>query len=95
MRQCFDLIKERPTLSKALLGFESGVVTLSEVRKERASVVGPQEPRGTTEVWVPSAERDRSKAMLREQWLHPRLTRLRIRAQLVYEEFMQGERSLP
>jgi hypothetical protein len=85
--RCFDLIKQRPTLSKALLGFESGVVTLREVEVDRASSARSEDPRGGDELWVPSAERERSKELLRERWLHPSLTPLRMRAQVVYDTF--------
>jgi hypothetical protein len=69
LRACFDLIEEHPTLSRTLLAFESGTVALSELRSARQHSVRPPAPRVSTDVWVPSAERERSKAALREQWL--------------------------
>lgn len=84
MQECFDLIQERPTLSRTLLSFESETVTLSELRRARQHSVRPPEPPDATDAWVPSAERERSKATLREQWLRSGLSGLRTRADAVY-----------
>jgi len=86
VRQCFELIKLRSTLSPVLLGFESGTVTADELRREVAVLAQRQGP--TPEAWIPSQERERSKAALREQWARPGLAGLRVRAQRVYEEFL-------
>lgn len=88
MRECFDLIQERPTLSRTLLAFESGTVTLSELRHARQHAVRPPGPLGSTDVWVPSTERARSKAALRERWLQPGLSEQRTRAATVYRRFV-------
>lgn len=90
MRECFDLIRERPTLSKTLLGFESGVVTLAELRHARQRSAHRPEPLDTREVWVPSAEREHSKAVLRERWLQADLAGLRTQAHVVYQKFLSG-----
>jgi hypothetical protein len=88
LRECFDLIKERPTLSRTLLSFESGTVTLDELRRaQRAARLSPG-PCGTTATWIPSAERERSKEALRLQWLQPRLSGLRARAEAAYSRFV-------
>jgi hypothetical protein len=85
VRRCFELIKLRGTLSPVLLGFESGTVTAEELLPEVAALTRETELAG--EEWIPSAERDRSKAALREEWAQPALARLRERAQWVYEMF--------
>jgi hypothetical protein len=88
--RCFELIKLRSTLSPVLLGFESGTVTAGELNRHLATLTGPKGPQGPApEAWVPSAERDRSKAALREQWARPGLARLRTRAQRAYESFRE------
>jgi hypothetical protein len=88
MRECFDLIQERPTLSKTLLSFESGTVALSELRRARQHSVLPPQPPSSMDAWIPSAERERSKAVLREQWRQPGLSELRTRAEAVYWRFV-------
>jgi hypothetical protein len=84
VRQCFELIKLRSTLSPVLLGFESGTVTADELNSVVASIAAGPAP----EAWIPSPERERSKSALREQWAEPGLSRLRARAQRVYEQFL-------
>lgn len=86
VRQCFELIKLRSTLSPVLLGFESGTVTADELRLETEMLTQRQGP--APEAWIPSLERERSKAALRAQWARPGLAGLRVRAQRVYEEFL-------
>jgi hypothetical protein len=85
VQQCMDLIKLRSTLSPVLLGFESGTVTFGELRPEVDRLARRQGP--SPEAWIPSADRERSKAALRQQWERPGLARLRARAQRAYEEF--------
>jgi hypothetical protein len=86
VRQCFELIKLRSTLSPVLLGFESGTVTAEELRPEVELLIQRQGP--TPEAWIPSQDRERSKAALHEQWARPGLAGLRVRAQRVYEIFL-------
>jgi len=88
VRECFDLIRERPTLSTHLLGFESGVVTLTELQAERQRMERGRESPEPRDAWVPSAERERLKRALQQQWLLASLTKLRARAQLVYTRFL-------
>jgi hypothetical protein len=83
--RCFELIRLRSTLSPVLLGFESGTVTADEMRPEAEILARRQGP--APEAWIPSQERDQSKAALREQWARPDLARLRHRAERVYEAF--------
>jgi hypothetical protein len=89
IRQCFELIKQRPTLSKSLLGFESGVVTLDELRREWAADE-PQTLHDAEEAWMPSVERQRAKDALQEQWRSRELARARDAAQDVYRTFLAG-----
>ena len=91
-KRCFELIKLRGTLSPVLLGFESGTVTAEDLLPE----IGPltrrsQEQAGRGAAWVPSGDRDRSKAALQEQWEQPGLTLLRERAQWVYQAFRRPQ----
>lgn len=89
VRECFELCRLRETMSPALLGFESGLVTRDQIRSELESArdaVSQEEP----EAWVPSAQRERAKEALRDQWLQPSLAPLRDRAELVYQQFSAG-----
>lgn len=90
VRQCLELARQRPTLSTALLGFESGVVTLAEVLMAPEIVSPRAELHEATEAWVPSAGRERMKGVLRERWRGDELEGLRKRAHGVYERFVRG-----
>jgi hypothetical protein len=89
VREVFELIKLRPTLSKTVLGYESGVVTLEELRRVQPAT-GQQTLHDAREAWVPSSERDRAKGALREQWLQPQFADARERAQHIYRTFLAG-----
>jgi hypothetical protein len=91
-RECFELIKHRGTLSKTLLGFESGVVTQDRMRRELQTLARQEKRSDGKEAWIPSEDRTRSKAVLRAQWLQPGLARMRHRAETVYEEFRAASR---
>lgn len=86
VRECLALIRHRGTSSEVLLGFESGVIAREEMRREIPVLERTPKPPELREAWVPSQERSRAKAALMEQWLSPRLARLRDRAQGVYEQ---------
>jgi hypothetical protein len=88
-REVFELVKQRPTLSPTLLGFESGTVTLDELRRE-LTATGPRTLHDAEEAWVPSTDRERAKDALREQWLRPERVAARARAEHVYHEFRAG-----
>lgn len=90
VRECFDLIRQRGTLSRTQLGFESGLVTLDELRREQQDPGRARTLVDTAEAWVPSAERRRSTATLREQWQRPDLTGPRDRAEQAYRTFLAG-----
>ncbi len=93
MAQCFDLIKERPLLSKVLLAFESGTITFHELQAERRRAsADAQTPRGQDTVpdsslWVPSNGRSQLKDALRDRWHGPGMTARRLRAEAAYHEF--------
>ena len=92
--RCFELIKLRGTLSPVLLGFESGTVTAGDLLPEIALLTPrgqEQAGAGTPAAWVPSRDRDRSKAALREQWERPELALLRERARWVYHAFRRPQ----
>jgi hypothetical protein len=86
VRRCFELIRHRDSLNATLLGFESGVVTWDELRRELPALQRRQETGGPA-AWVPSPERERAKAALEEQWRQPGLARLRERAGHAYRTF--------
>jgi hypothetical protein len=86
VRQCFELIRHRDSLSPTLLGFESGLVTQDELRRELPALERPSKP-APPAAWIPAEERERAKAGLREQWLRPDLERLRQRAERAYRAF--------
>lgn len=89
-RQCLELMRERASLSRILLGFESGVVSLAEVRSEQERLAQQPMEAGAREAWIPSRERERAKAALQRQWLRPDLAKLRERAQATYRVFLAG-----
>lgn len=90
MELCFELIKERPMLSKSLLGFESGTVRFSELQVERARVRSlpvAGGPPTETSLWVPSTERSGRKDAWRDRWRDRGMTKLRLRAEAAYRQF--------
>jgi len=102
LRECQDLIKLRGTLSRTVLGFESGEVTRDELRQQLevptrdqlrrelhtlASSGKRSEPK---DAWIPSQDRDRAKAALHEQWAGRSVAGLRDRAEAVYHAFIDG-----
>lgn len=89
VRQCYELIRYRGTLSPVLLGFESGTVTLDELRRKLPTLTRP-EP-AIEHAWIPSEERARSKAALRARWLRPGLAPYRERAERAYRVFRSAD----
>lgn len=94
MTQCFDLIKERPMLSKVLLGFESGTVTFDELEAERRRDRKAAPTQGATATspdansWVPSSERTKLKDALVARWRAQSMTTRRLRAEAAYRDFV-------
>lgn len=87
-RECIELIALRGTLSRVLLGFESGEVTRDQLRRELEGIRRGPKPSEARDAWIPSEDRERGKTALREQWSHPSLARLRDRAQRIYQAFV-------
>jgi hypothetical protein len=85
---CRRLVGQRDTLSPVLLGFESGDVTLDEVK---AHVLSLPPAASGDRTWMPSAERDRAKATLNASWSEPRLAAARSRAEDVYRWFVRED----
>lgn len=97
VRECLELVELRGTLSKTLFGFESGEISRDRLQREVQGVRGGAKLRDakdvwdTRDAWVPSEDRARAKAALREQWLQePSLTKLRERAQVIYQAHVDG-----
>jgi hypothetical protein len=88
VRECFDLIKQRGALSAAQLGFESGLVSLDDLRREQRAPGSTNTLVEAREAWVPSTERRRTTSALREQWERPSLRGPRQRADRVYRAFL-------
>jgi hypothetical protein len=90
-REVMALIRHRGTLSKTLLGFESGTVSAAQAHREAAQLSGQGAAVATEEAWIPSTARERSKDELRAQWDAPGMVRLRQRATRAYQRFVDGE----
>ena len=97
LQECLELMKHRPETPsdppRILLEFESGLVSLQEVRDQLDRLPHVDERPTTNENWVPSAGRDRQKEGLRKQWQASDLSKLRFRAENVYRQFLEGDRS--
>ena len=89
MRECFQLIELRGTLSATLLGFESGIVTRDQMDRE-LQALARSPALDARDAWIPSADRERAKVALSEQWQRPSLARLRHQAEQVYQQFRAG-----
>jgi hypothetical protein len=83
------LIEQRPTLSPVLLGFESGEVSLSQVRAHLAGLAADAEGDPT---WVPSPEREQAKNALQGLWSSRAVASARARAEDTYHAFLAVER---
>jgi hypothetical protein len=91
-KECFDLIKHRPTTIEpwraSLLGFESGTVTIEQLRKDQERF--GSEPSGAETTWIPSTERSLQKERLQRAWLDPKLNKRRARAEASYKALLEG-----
>jgi len=87
-RECFDLMNYRGTLSEIVYGFESGVISAEELRRQLPELARqPQEER-FRQAWIPSEDRARLKPALREQYLDPSRAEGRARAESVYRQVL-------
>jgi len=91
VRECFELCDLRETMAPGLLGFESGLLTRDQLRRELGAIRGAAR-QYDQESWIPSETREQAKQALRDQWLQPSLARLRGRAEQAYQEFLAGGR---
>jgi hypothetical protein len=91
MDGCLALIAQRGSLSPALLGFESGLVSEEAAFAELRALQSRAASGRLREAWLPSVERQRAKEELAELWLRPGLRRLRARAFEVYDEFVGSD----
>lgn len=88
LREVTELCQLREIMPRPVLGFESGLISRDELRVElRATGAVPAHGQ---DAWIPSADRDRAKATLRDQWMQPSLARLRSRAEQAYQAFVAG-----
>lgn len=87
-RECFELMRQRGTLSPVLLGFESGLVSRDELRAQLPAIARQPRPAHLREAWVPSGHRARLTAALAQDWLAPDLAQPREQAEHVYQEVL-------
>ena len=92
-QECFALMEYRGTLSETVYGFESGVVSLQELRRQLPVLARQAQPPHFRQAWIPSQDRARLRPVLREQWLRPEFARHRERAESVYRA-VRGKASL-
>jgi hypothetical protein len=95
MDECFQFIAQRGSLSPVLLGFESGTVAKDVALRELQVLQARSASGELREAWMPSTDRQRAKRELAEQWMRPRLNRLRAQATDLYQEFVGSSRSMP
>lgn len=89
-RECFTLMNYRGTLSETVYGFESGVVSLAELRRQLPALARQPQPQHFRRAWIPSGDRARLRPALRREWLRPEFARLRERAESVYREVREA-----
>ncbi|MDQ1632752.1 MAG: hypothetical protein QOC80_2724 [Frankiaceae bacterium] len=87
-----DLVRLRPTLSRSLLSFESGLVSQAELRATFVDGVPSDagawdESEAPGDTWLPSPERDARKAALSDRWESSATAAARRAAEDLYREF--------
>jgi hypothetical protein len=88
VRECFELMNYRGTMSETVFAFESGIVSPGELRRQLpALALLPQLPQ-LRQAWIPSGDRARSSPALHERLLDPGMARRRARAQAVYRQVL-------
>ena len=90
VREVLEFSGLRGTLSRTLLGFESGTVSRAQLSTALADLRAAKSLEDK-EAWVPSANREDTKRVLRGQWTHPSVAALRKRAETVYANFVGTE----
>ncbi|MFN2559715.1 MAG: hypothetical protein ABR571_00235 [Jatrophihabitans sp.] len=86
--ECLRLVALRDSLSPALLGFESGLLSRAALDRELASRP-PDPPSETGHAWMPSPRRDAEIERLRQQW-QASFTGLWRRADELYASFVRS-----
>lgn len=84
--ECFEFIEQRGSLSPVLLRFESGLVGVDRARRELHALQRRYVTGELRDAWRPSESRRRAKEDISRSWEHAGLSRLRQRANLVYEQ---------
>jgi hypothetical protein len=87
-RECFEFIEQRGSLSPILLGFESGLVSADQARRELRALRQRGAAGELGDAWMPSESRGRAKDELSRAWEHPGLSRLRRRACAAYAQML-------
>jgi hypothetical protein len=87
-----ELVRLRPTLSRTLLSFESGLVSQAELRATFVDGVPSDagawdESEAPGDTWLPSPERDARKAALSDRWESSATAAARRAAEDLYREF--------
>jgi len=87
-REVFETMDYRGTLSEIVYSFESGVISLAELREQLPVLARLPQTQDFRHAWVPSEDRARLKPALRERLLDPSMAQRRARAQAVYRQVL-------
>jgi hypothetical protein len=87
-----ELVRLRPTLSRTLLSYESGMVSLAELRSMivngmPSDAQGWDDGEAPDDTWLPSVERDARKALLSDRYDDQRLASAKRAAESAYHAF--------
>lgn len=87
VEQSRELVRLRPSRAGDLLAFESGLLSLAELRGLLSEHPERFQVEGEDDAWLPSTAREERKHALRASWAHERLAGPRAAAQTVYETY--------
>ena len=87
-RETFELMNLRGTLSEIVYSFESGLISLEELRRQIPDLERQAQPQHFRRAWVPSEDRARLKPALQERWHDPSMSQRRARAESVYRQVL-------
>jgi len=88
VRECFELMNYRGTMSETVFAFESGMISPAELRRHLPDLARlPQLPQ-LRQAWIPTDDRARLRAPLRERLLDPGMAQRRARAQAIYHQVL-------
>jgi hypothetical protein len=87
-RETFELMNLRGTLSEIVYSFESGVISLEELRRQIPDLERQSQPQHFQRAWIPSEDRAARKPALQERWRDPSMARRRERAESVYRQVL-------